>query len=194
MSKKILQLVLIIMASLLILGCAEEGPKFTILNSKLGLLNEDNTLTEGYKFSPTDHDFALNAEIQNNTKEEAQIETVWQYRQRGSFREIIRTDRNAAPGVSDIAFPFQSSKDMFRGEYLVEIYLGEKLLGAHRFWILTEGKAADPNIDIYELTKCSVKQDDIQCMSEEICEAIYEEIEGSEDVLPVCEARGVVLN
>lgn len=190
MSKKILQFVLIIMASLLILGCAEEGPKLTVIDSQLGLLNEDDTLLEGYKFSPTDHNFAINAEIQNNTKEEAQIETVWQYRQRGSFREIVRTSRNATPGISSVAFPFQSSKDMFRGEYLAEIYFGEKLLTAHRFWILTEGKAEDSSIDIYELTKCSVKQDDVKCLSEEICEAFYVEIEGSDDTLPVCEARG----
>lgn len=189
--KKTLLLALLL-TSLFIFACGGEKEKASLLNvidSKLGLMMDGGEIKEGYKFAPTDKNFLLDLEIENTGKKELLIEAVWQYREVGAFRQIVNTVRKVDPGISNLEFPFQSNIDMYRGEYLVEIYFEGELIAAHRFWVLTEAKASDPAIDIYELTKCSVKANDDLCLAEPICEPLYLDVEGREEQLEVCEPR-----
>lgn len=185
-------LTILLLTPLLIFGCGgekEKAPLLKVIDSKLGLMMDGGGIKEGYKFVPSDKNFLLDLEIENTGKEELLIEAVWQYRETGVFRQIVSTVRKVDPGVSNLEFPFQSNIDMYRGEYLVEVYFEGELIAAHRFWVLTEAKASNPAIDIYELTKCSVKANDDLCLAEPICEPLYIEVEGSDEPLEVCEAR-----
>lgn len=182
----------VVIISLMILtacGGGEEKKLLDVTSSTFGLIGGEGEITEGYKFVPANHDYLLDVEIENTGKSELLVEAVWQYRESGGFRQILNTVRKADPGLSQLEFPFQSNIDMVRGEYMVELYYEENLLTAHRFWVLTPGKEANSDIDIFELTKCSAKATDEQCMAEEICEALYIQTEGMEKPLEVCEAR-----
>jgi|GEM_PF-6185962 len=187
MKKRLIQVLFLALLALTLIGCGGE-PRNTVVLSELGILNEDNTLTPGYKFAPMDRDLVFTVDVYNEKKRDIAVDAVWQYRQGPGFGPIVKTTRDAIPGESQIAFPFQSNIDLLPGEYLVEAYMEGNLIAAHRFWVLTEGKETNDSIGLYELSRCSVHFTDFLCAQDELCEAVFFEAEGVEEQQFTCEA------
>lgn len=169
-------------------GCSDKE-EFTITGEQLGSLNVDNTLNPHFKFVPANHQIGLAMEIENHTGENAEFEAVWQYRELGVFHEIMRTPTMVKPGANTISFVLDSNQDLFRGEYMVDVYHGESLEAGHRFWVVSEDKLVNDDINIYKLAACS-PQAEAGCFEDERCEKIYFFARGeAEDETFVCEAK-----
>ena len=73
---------------------------------------------------------------------------------------------------------------------MVEIYEGENLFTAYRFWVLPEEKKANNELGLYMLSRCSINATEEKCNADEACESFYFKPEKYNDQeVFVCEAR-----
>ncbi len=172
--KRLVLLITLGALMLSLLGCKEEDVKkdIVILKTEFGKVNGGILQKSGFKLKPSDKELALSVEVDNNKGDDEVLLATWLYREGGSFNEVMRTDRPIEKGVQTIVFPLTSGKDLFYGEYMVEVYSDETLLTAERFWVLTEGKEIRNDIGLTQLTRCVTKTTESACTDDTSCSIV----------------------
>lgn len=173
----------------ILIGCGTNYTDVSVKNQKFGILQNGVVGESVYKISKSNRDvaFALEATVPNSAVGKSFV-TTWQYREGGIYKNIIQTERKIDSTDDTYTFPLTSEKDFYLGEYMIEVYLDDKMITAQRFWVVSDDKVAREDVDLFKLATCITLVKDSKCDKNPLCTYVPSGIEGDQ-FDKVCEPK-----